>query len=461
MEEAREDIRLRGAARDRDWTKGSIIRNLWSLSWPVMIGNSVNMLGPTVDMIWVGRLGPTAIAAVGVSGMAVMLTQYLMMGLFGGLRAMVARFVGAGDSTAANHVSQQAFIIGTVSAVIIALIGIFSAEQILRLMGVAPEVIVEGAAYMRIQFVGMITLSLRFMAEAIMQASGDVRTPMKIALVFRVFHVVLCPFLVFGWWIFPQLGVRGAALTNVFSQGLGTAIGLWILLTGRTRLRLSFRDFRIDPGVIWRLVKIGIPASVMGVQQNLGQFLMIRLITSFGTLAMAAQTLGMRVDMLVFMPGGGAGMAAGTLAGQNLGAQQPERAERSGWLAVALTEAFMIVCSVLILIWAEKLVHVFTSDAELIMITSRFLRIASLSYMIMGLPNVLMQCISGVGDTLPPMLWSMVTLWLISLPLAYFLSLYTALGMYGIRWAGVAATVAGAIGYTVYFVLGRWKRTRV
>ena len=461
MEESKENLRLRESAGDKDWTKGSIIRNLWSLSWPVMIGNSVNMMGPTIDMIWVGKLGATAIAAVGVSGMAVMLTQSLMMGLFGGLRAMVARFVGAGDSKAANHVSQQAFIIGTVSAVIIALIGIFFAEQILMLMGVAPDVVVEGAAYMRIQFVGMITLSLRFMAEATMQASGDVRTPMKIALVFRVFHVVLCPFLVFGWWIFPQLGVRGAALTNVFSQGLGTAIGLWILLTGRTRLRLSFRNFRIDPGVIWRLVKIGIPASVMGVQQNLGQFLMIRLITSFGTIAMAAQTLGMRVDMLIFMPGGGVGMAAGTLAGQNLGAHQPERAERSGWLAVALTEAFMIVCSILILIWAEKLVHVFTSDAELIIMTSRFLRIASVSYMIMGFPNVMMQCISGVGDTLPPMVWSMVTLWLISLPLAYFLSQHTALGVYGIRWAGVAATVVGAIGYTTYFALGRWKRKRV
>lgn len=461
MEESKENLRLRESAGDKDWTKGSIIRNLWSLSWPVMIGNSVNMMGPTIDMIWVGKLGATAIAAVGVSGMAVMLTQSLMMGLFGGLRAMVARFVGAGDSKAANHVSQQAFIIGTVSAVIIALIGIFFAEGILMLMGVAPDVVVEGAAYMRIQFVGMITLSLRFMAEATMQASGDVRTPMKIALVFRVFHVVLCPFLVFGWWIFPQLGVRGAALTNVFSQGLGTAIGLWILLTGRTRLRLSFRNFRIDPGVIWRLVKIGIPASVMGVQQNLGQFLMIRLITSFGTIAMAAQTLGMRVDMLIFMPGGGVGMAAGTLAGQNLGAHQPERAERSGWLAVALTEAFMIVCSILILIWAEKLVHVFTSDAELIIMTSRFLRIASVSYMIMGFPNVMMQCISGVGDTLPPMVWSMVTLWLISLPLAYFLSQHTALGVYGIRWAGVAATVVGAIGYTTYFALGRWKRKRV
>ena len=183
---------------DKDWTKGSIIHNLWSLSWPVMISNSVNMMGPTIDMIWVGKLGATAIASVGVSGMGVMLMQTLMMGLFGGLRAMVARFVGAGDNEAANHVSQQALVIGATFSLITAVIGIFLAEPILRLFGVAPDVIVEGAAYMRIQFVGMITMSLRFMSEGTMQASGDVTTPMKIAVVFRVFHVVLCPFLVFG-----------------------------------------------------------------------------------------------------------------------------------------------------------------------------------------------------------------------------------------------------------------------
>jgi len=213
--------------------------------------------------------------------------------------------------------------------------------------------------------------------------------------------------------------------------------------------------------MMWRLVKIGIPASVMNIQRNFGQVLLIRFIASFGTIAMAAHTLGQRVDMLVFMPGGGIGMAAGVLAGQNLGAQQPERAERSGWLAVALTEAFMLLCSLTIFLFPESIVRIFNSDPELVKIASHFLRIAAVGYMLMGFPNVLMQCISGVGDTLPPMIWSMVTLWLVLLPLAYFLPRVGGLGVYGIRWALVADIVAGAIGYTAYFWLGRWKRKKV
>ena len=457
----RAEFSRRGARFDRDWTQGSIIHNLWSLSWPVMIGNSVNMLGPTIDMIWVGRLGATAIAAVGVSGMGVMLTQTLLMGLFGGLRALVARFVGAGDNEAANHVSQQAFVIGAAFSLITAVIGIFLAESILRLFGVAPDVIIEGGAYMRIQFIGMITMSLRFMTEGTMQASGDVTTPMKLSVVFRVFHIVLCPFLVFGWWFFPNLGVRGAALTNVLSQGLGTALGLWFLFTGRTRLRLTLRKFQIDPDMIWRMVKIGIPASIMGMQRGLGQFLLIRFIAPFGTMAVAAHTLGQRVDMFIFMPGGGVGMAAGVLAGQNLGAKQPERAERSGWLAVAMVEALMVVCSVAILLWAESIVHIFSSNPELVELASRFFRIAAAGYLLMGFPNVFMQCISGVGDTIPPMVLSLITLWLVMLPLAYFLPRITDLGVYGIRWALVAEVVVGAVGYTAYFKLGRWKHKKV
>ncbi|MBI2851002.1 MAG: MATE family efflux transporter [Chloroflexi bacterium] len=454
-------LRTRRPGFEKDWTKGSIIRNLLSLSWPVMVGNSVNMMGPTIDMIWVGKLGPTAIAAVGVSGMAVMIMQSLMMGLFGGLRAIVARSIGEGNPDAANHAAQQAFVMSTVFSLLIAVIGIFFAEPILALMGVAPEVISEGAAYMRIQFVGMITMSLRFMTEGTMQASGDVTTPMKIAVAFRIFHVVLSPVLIFGLWFFPPLGVRGAAITNVFSQGLGTALGLWFLMSGRTRLRLSFRNFYIDPGMIWRLVKIGIPTSIMGIQRNFGQVLLIRLVASFGTLAMAAHTLGQRVDMLIFMPGGGVGMAAGVLAGQNLGANQPERAAKSGWLGVLLTEAFMVICSLAILLWAEPIVRVFNSQPDLVEIASRFLRIAAVGYMVMGFPNVLMQCISGVGDTVPPMIWSMVTLWLVLLPLAYFLPNVANLGVYGIRWAFVAEIAAGTLGYTAYFWLGRWKRKKV
>jgi putative MATE family efflux protein len=426
-----------------------------------MVGNTFNMLGPTIDMIWVGKLGSTSIAAVGISGMAVMLTQTLMMGIFGGLRAIVARSVGEGDKETANHAAQQAFVISTAFSLVIAVIGIFFAEQILGLFGVSPDVISEGAAYMRIQFVGMITLAMRFMTEATMQASGDVTTPMKIAVIFRIFHVALCPFLVFGWGFFPAMGVKGAALTNVFSQGLGTAIGLWFLINGRTRLRLSFKNFRVDPGMIWRLFSIGFPASVMGIQRNMGQFLLIRLIASYGTIAMAAHTLGQRVDMFIFMPGGGIGMAAGVLAGQNLGANQPDRAEKSGWLAALMTEAIMAAFSVVILVWAEPIVRIFNSQPELVEVAARFLRIAATGYFIMGLPAVLMQCIAGVGDTVPPMVWSMVTLWLVLLPLAYFLPQLTGIGVYAIRWAQVAEIAVMAVGFTIYFRSGRWKRKKV
>jgi len=448
-------------ARGRDFTKGSIVRNLLSLSWPMIVGNSVNMIGPTVDMIWVGRLGPDAIAGVGVSGIAVMLAQSGLMGLFQGLRAMVARYIGSGEEEKANHAAQQAIVVGVISSVALALIGIFFAESILRLIGVAPEVVNESANYLRIQFIGMTAMSFRMMAESIMQASGDALTPMKIAVAFRLLHVVLSPLLIFGLWIFPRMGVNGAAVTNVFSQSLGTALGFWILLKGQSRLRVSFKGFKIDPAVLWRLVRVGFPASVMGMQMNLGQFLLMFLIAPFGTLAVAAHTLNQRIEMIMFMPAWGVGMAAGVLAGQNLGARQPQRAERSGWLGTAIVEGFAILCSVAILLWAESLVDVFSTDKELIGIASTFLRIAVVGYVVTGFIGVLQQCISGAGDTIVPMVVSLLAIWLIQLPLAFLISRNTSLGVYGIRWAIVASSVVNAIAYTTYFRMGRWKRKEV
>ena len=451
----------RGMGMGRDWTKGSIFRNLLSLSWPMIVSNSLNMVGPTVDMVWVGRLGAAEIAAVGVAGIAVMLVQSALMGLFMGLRAMVARFIGAGDEDNANRVVQQALVVGAVSSIILAIIGIFFAEGILTLVGLAPDVIDLGAAYLRIQFIGMVALSFRMMTDGTMQASGDTMTPMKIAFAFRVLHVALSPFLIFGWWIFPRLGVSGAALTNVISQSLGTGLGFWILMTGRSRLRLSFRRFRLNPGIIWRMIRVGLPASVMGMQMNLGQFILMSVIAPFGTLAVAAHSLNQRIEMFLFMPAWGLGMAAGVLVGQNLGAQQPARAERSGWLAAAIVEGFIVICSTAILIWAEAFVHIFSSNPGVVSIGATFLRIATAGYIVMGLTAVLQQCISGSGDTIPPMLVSIATMWLIQLPLAYFLSHFTSLQVYGVRWAIVGGTVINTIAYTIYFRLGRWKRKRV
>jgi len=341
-------------ALERDWTKGSVVRNLWLLSWPMIISQSLNMIGPTLDMIWVGRLGSAAIAGVGVSGMAVMLVNSLMMGLGMGARAMIARFVGAGDAGGASHAAQQAFVVAAGFAIIIVPAGILLAEPILIMMGLESDVVAEGAAYMRIMFVGAVFMSFRMMVEGIMQASGDAVTPMRIAVITRVAQATLCPFLVFGWWLFPYMGVSGAATADVVAQSAGLAIGFRVLFTGRTRLRLSMRNFSLDPGMIWRIVKIGIPASVMGMQRSLGNLVLMWIIVPFGTIAVAAHTLYQRIEMFILMPGMGLGMGSGVLAGQNMGAGQPDRAEKSGWLAAGVVEVFMVCCSISILIWAEN-----------------------------------------------------------------------------------------------------------
>lgn len=447
--------------RSRDWTEGSIVRNLWSLSWPVMIANSLYTVMQVFDMFWVGRLGATPMAGVGIASIIVMFVLSVMMGLAVGVRAMVARFVGAGDVDGASRVARQGFVISAVYGVVMTIVGVSLAEPILRLFGVEAGVVTAGAAYMRIVFISWAPMAFSLMAYSIMQASGDTQTPMRIAFFWTVVHIVLSPFLIFGWWVFPRMGVSGAAVANAVTQGLAGFLGTWILFSGRTRLRLTMSDFRVDFGVIGRMLKIGIPATIMSMERSLGQLVLMRFITPFGTFAVAAHSLTQRIQQVLFMPGSGLGMGAGVLVGQNLGAGKPERAERSGWMAVVMVESVMVVSSVVILLKAESIVSLFNTEPDLVAVASIFLRIAAAGGFVQGFTGVLQNSISGAGDTVPPMVVSLVAMWVVQFPLAYFLPQVTDLGVYGVRWAMVASVVIGAVFYTIYFRMGRWKRKKV
>jgi putative MATE family efflux protein len=449
------------AYKGRDWTQGSILKNLLSLSWPMVISNTLNVIGPAIDLIWMGKLGPDAIAAVGIAGMIVMLVNSFFMGIFTGLRSMVARFIGASDRQGAIHVSQQAFVLAGLLGLIMAIIGISLDRWMLGVMGLAPDVLEIGAIYMRINFIGMIAMSMRFTTDGIMQASGDTMNPMKLAVVFRLFHVVLSPALIFGWWIFPRMGAAGSATAMVFAQTLGTVLGLWILMSGRSRLKITFRRFRFDLAAIWRLVKIGIPASIMGMQMQFGQLIMTMFVTQFGTLAVAAHSLCQRIDMLLSMPMTGIGIGAGVLVGQNLGAHKPERAEKSGWTAVILCESVFLVCGLAIMLWPSGVVNVFSSDPQLEQIAIHYVRIAALGYMVSAFSMVLQQCISGAGDTIPPLVIGLVVVWSIQIPVGWYLSSHTGLGVYGVRWAVVGGAFINMISYVVYFRTGRWKKKKI
>ncbi len=453
--------RRRRPGGDKDWTKGNVFHNILSLSWPIVVGNSLNLLGPLIDMVWIGRLGVASIAGVGVASMAVMLITSARMGLTTGTRAIIARFIGSDDAVGANHVAQQAFVISGGYVIIVASIGYLFAEQIMTMFGLEADVVSEGAAYLRIMFIGAVAMSFRMTAETIMQSSGDTVTPMRITVSFRIFHAVLAPFLIFGWWIFPRFGIEGAALTNVISESFGMIAGMWILFTGRSRLRLTMRNFQLDPGMIWRILKIGIPASIMTMERTFGNVVLMWFMAPFGTLAVAGHTLVQRIQAVLRMPSMGLGVASGVLVGQNLGAKQPERAERSGWLAAGLAQAFTMSVSLAIFIWAESVIRVFNSEPEVVEVASVFLRIHAAGFLLMGFYFVLQHSISGAGDTMPPMLITLLNFWMVQIPLSFLLPRFTELGVFGVRWAIVAGMLSGTIAYVTYFKMGRWKRKTV
>lgn len=445
----------------RDWTKGSIFRNIVSLSWPVMITSAVNNSGGIIDMIWVGKLGAASVAGVGVATMLVALLDAFKMGLDQGTRAMIARFVGAGDNRGANHVALQGYVITIGFAAIVGILGAILSEPILRLIGLAPDAVAQGAPYLRIQFIGILTMGLVRQNEGTMLFSGDTINPMKITIIYRLVHVILCPFLVFGWWIFPRLETSGAAYTGIISACLGAAIGLWILLSGRTRLRLNFKDYHFDTKMIWRILKIGVPASVTGIEKSFGQVMLTWFIVPFGTIATAAHTLVQQVTQLTNIVGGGVGQSSGVMAGQNLGAKQPERAEKSGWLGAGMYTIVMAVSSLIIWFWGENLISIFNSEPEILETGKAFLRIQVVTYMVSGYAVVLQQCLNGVGDTLPVMMVVMLSVFGTQIPLAFYLSQHTSLGVYGTYWAIVSGTVFMAGSYALYFKLGRWKQKRI
>lgn len=445
----------------RDWTEGSIVQNILLLSWPMIVLGILYTLNLILEMIWIGKLGAASIAGVGVGGIVVLLVVMVKTGLGTGEAALVARLIGGGDVAKANHVAGQAFVISFVYGAIIAALGIFFTEPIFNLFGLDPDAAAEGSAYLRIVLVGWFTEAFWMTSFSLMQFSGDTLTPMKIAIIIRVVNAIIGPFLILGWWQFPRLGVIGAAITYIFSTGLGSLICLWVLFTGKTRLRLTFKDFYPDPNIIWRMLKIGVPASVMMFGKSFGDIVFTWLIIPFGTTPLAAHNLISRIETFVNTPGRTIGQGAGVLVGQNLGANRPSQAARSGWLATGLVLGFMIVCSVGLFVWSENIIALFNDESNLVQVGAIFLKIAIVGYLGMSFIYVLQSCITGAGDTMPPMLITLVMLWVVQIPLAFLLSRYTDLGVYGVRWAIVIGIVLGAIALTIYFWSGRWKKKKI
>jgi len=426
-----------------------------------MIGNVLQTAFNVVDMIFVGKLGAEAIAAVSLSGMILMLIITLVVGIGIGTTAIVARFYGAKEYSQANEVALQSLLFGGIASLLLAGVGFFFSETLLKIFGAEPMVVKMGTEYLSIMFLGSFTMFLLFLGAAILRGAGDAITPMLILIFSTLINIVADPLLIFGLGPFPRLEIKGAAIATVLARGTGMFIILAILVKGYSYIHITFKNLKLKFDILWRIIKIAIPGSLQMAFRSTSGLILMSIAVLYGTCALAAYGIGLRINMIVMMPGFGLGAATATLVGQNLGAKQPQRAEKSAWSALLYYEAIMIVIGALFYLFAPKIIHIFNNNPEVIREGVSFLRIVTLSYIFLALSIVLHQGFHGAGNTVPPMIITAIALFGVRIPLAYFLPRLFPLDTQGI-WLAIAfsSVLEGSV-VAFWFRAGRWKKKKI
>jgi len=307
--------------------------------------------------------------------------------------------------------------------------------------------------------IGAFTIFFSFFLNSSLRGAGDAITPAKIMMLATVINIGLDPIMIFGLLGFPCLGVAGSALATVIARGVGVAILFWLFFSKRSVLHLSLKHMKLNFNIMGRIIKIGIFGSMEGLIRNISGLVLMRIIALFGTNAVAAFGIGMRLQMLAMMPGFGFANAAAILVGQNLGAEKPERAEKSAWLATGFYEIFLVVMGVIFFVFPRSIIGIFNNYPEVMSIGSIFLRFFAATLVFTGLAIVLGRTLNGSGDTISPMFITGISLFVFQIPLAILLS--KSYGIIGVWVAIATANIIQSLVMAFWFNKGKWKYKRV
>jgi len=445
----------------RDYTTGSLSKSVWLLAVPMVLEMGLVSLYRVADMFWVGKLGADALAAITIGENIRWTLSGLAMGQGIGSLAVVARRTGEKDEEGANHAALQAILLALTISLAISAIGFVLAEQMLRLLGTEPAVMPEGLRFLRVTFGGLVGFLMVPIVNSLFRGAGEAR----IALLVRVFAyglgLLVEPALVFGWGPLPFLGVAGAALSLVGSQWLGFLLQIGVLISGRARLHISLRRLRVDLPIMARIFMIALPSTIQTTLRSLSRTVLLSIVALYGTFAVAAYGVAIRIFMTAFVPGFGLGNAAATLVGQNLGASKPGRAARSAWLIAGCNAGLMLVCVAVIVPLAGPIVGAFNDTPEVVALGAQALRIFAVGYVFSALGSVIARAFDGAGNTVPAMVINLLTLWGVQIPLAWILSQVAGWGTVGL-WAGVSvANVCNGLIFAGWFLRGKWKEREV
>jgi putative MATE family efflux protein len=450
---------LRGS--HQDYTAGNLNRAILLLAIPMVLEMVLESLFAVVDVFFVGRLGADAVATVGLTESMLMLVFAVAIGLSMSTTAMVARRIGEKDPEDASLAGVQAIILGLVISLAIGIPTFIYAPRLLGWMGATPEIISSGSGYARIALGGCGAVMMLFLNNAIFRGAGDAAIAMRLLWVSNIINLVLDPCLIFGLGPFPRLGVTGAALATLTGRSIGVGYQFYRLARGTERLPSLARHLRADLGVLWRLLRVSFTGILQFAIANTSWIGLVRIVSTFGAAAVAGYTIAIRILIFVILPSWGLSNAAATLVGQNLGAGKPDRAETAVWRTGLYNMLFLGLVGVVLILFAEPTVRLFTHDPEVVPLAATSIRILSYGNIGYAYGMIMLQAFNGAGDTVTPTWVNLFGFWFLEIPLAYWLAIPMNLRSKGVYFSIVIAECSIALAGILLFRRGKWKKQQI
>lgn len=446
---------------ETEFTTGSINRAIFLLSVPMILEMVMESLLAVVDIFFVSKLGTHAITTVGLTESILTLVYTIAFGMSMAATAVVARRTGEKDPDAAAHSAVQSLYIAFVFSLVISILGVVFARELLSVMGAPADVVEHGNIYTRMVMGSNLVIVLLFLINGIFRGVGDAAMAMRSLWIANIVNIILCPLLINGFGPVPAMGLMGAALAICIGRGVGVCYQLFNLFSGRGLIRISAHHLKPDFPLIGRMLKIAMGSTAQLLINTVSWIFLVRVIARFGENAVAGYTVAIRVVIFTLLPASGMANAAAALVGQNLGAGQPERAERSVWRAAFYNMIFLGLVSLFFMLAAEPVIRLFTQEAEVVKYGAQALQLVSMGYIFYAYGMVLSQSFNGAGDTRTPTIINIFGFWLLQIPLAWVLAVHYNWGPSGVFVAIASAESVMAVISIIIFRKGWWKRVKV
>lgn len=455
------DIKEAIAGTEQDFTTGSIWRAVFLLAVPMVLEMLMESVFAIVDIFFVSRLGADAIATVGITESLITLVYALAVGLSMATTAIVSRRIGEKDADGASRAAFQSIIVGLAASLFIAIPGILYATDLLKLMGASEAIYNEFSSYTAIMLGGNAVIMLLFIINAVFRSSGDAAISFRVLIIANGLNIILDPLLIFGIGPFPELGITGAAIATNTGRGLAVLYQLYLLFKGNKRVVIKARNIAFRMKTIRQLLKLSAGGIGQYIIATSSWIVLVRIISEFGSEALAGYTIAIRIIIFILMPAWGISNAAATLVGQNLGANQPERAEKSVWAVAKINILYMALVTCILLLIPGFFVKIFTGNPIIIQSGVNSLQIISYGFIFYGLGMVMVQALNGAGDTETPTWINFFCFWLIEIPLAYLLALSLNFGEQSIYIAIILSESLMTLCAVWFFRKGKWKLKQV